>query len=119
MVPSTKLRRGTGEGFSIDGEIRNRFGWWLKCIGTCVGIGAALFGVGSWFYSRASIADIASAKEQIQKELDSKANMHDLRRIEKRMDKTEEIILNVRDNVLILMDRQNVKAKPLDERDEQ
>lgn len=89
-----------------DWNDRRRVGWWVKILSLSAMLTASALGLGKWIYTRASIDDIAilEAKKQDRTEAAKQ---------DRRLDNIQSTVGNVRDNVILLLDRQRIKPVKL------
>jgi hypothetical protein len=92
-----------------DWSMFSRHLWWLKY----AAVVAALWGVNrafnEWIYTRASIAYVdqqIETRESKDSAIETKLSIKE----------NAKVLNNVRDNLLILMDRQSVKSRPMPSR---
>lgn len=84
--------------------------WWIRFwTAVIVVAGMALAGV-QWGLTRASMDDIAALDRRKENREDAKAERA---KIEKRIDQQTNVVGNVRDNLIIMMERQRLQPKPL------
>lgn len=97
-----------------DWNSRQKLAFWVRLIGVAIplafGMATAGISIGKWFWTRASTRDIAALEERKE---DKAHAAEQRRRIMTRIDIMQPVLGNVRDNLLILMDRQRAKPKPL------
>ena len=93
---------------------RDRLFWWIKMLGVAIPLAIAIAGstlaFGRWAYTRASMADIEmldrKKKDKIEAEIER-------RTIEERVEHSAKVLGNVRDNLILLMERNRVQPKRL------
>jgi hypothetical protein len=88
-----------------------RTAWWIKLLVASLALASSALIGGKWIYTRASIEDVAALD---QKKEDRTDNRIDHARIEGRVDASAQVLGNVRDNLIILMERSGAKPAPLE-----
>lgn len=87
-----------------------RVAWWTKTIAMAAAIAATSLAAHKWILSRASV-------EYVEQRIETREPKENARvvesRLERKVDQHQEVLTNVRDNLLILMDRQRMPTKPL------
>lgn len=90
--------------------LRNKVAWWLGFPAAVMATSALVLGLGKWIYSRASVEYVDQRVETREPRDNARAVEA---RIEKQVEKQDVVLNNVRDNLLLLMDRSRVEPKPM------
>lgn len=88
--------------------------WWIR-FWTAVVIAAGMLVSGIyWGTTRASLDDVAKAKQELEEKKEDKKHAEDSRkRIEGKLEKISAITDNSHDNIIKLLERQRIKPEPL------
>lgn len=90
-----------------------RMSWWIKTVGIAAAMATTSLAVHKWILTRASVEYV----DQRIETLEPRANARSVEsRLEKKIDAHSEVLGNVRDNLIILMDRQRIEPKPMPDR---
>ena len=98
-------------------DMSERLFWWVRFLGAVLLVSGFALGVGKWVYTRASVDEVAAVKQHVDAEVAKREPITHAREVEQRIEQQmatqRQVLGNVRDNLIILMDRQRVESKPL------
>ena len=97
-----------------DWNWRDRLGFWVKVLSMSIAIATAMstcaLVTGKWAYTRASVDDIEALDRTKEDKINATAERT---KIEVKLNTQTQVLGNVRDNLILMMDRQNITTKPL------
>lgn len=92
----------------------DRLRWWSILLTLATLLGGMAFAGFQWGSTRASKEELSTVARTLDEKKEDKVNADKEReRIAKGVDEQKAVLQNVRDNLLIMMERQRLEAKPL------
>jgi len=80
--------------------------WWIRFWSAVLVVAGFAIAVGKWAFSRASV-------EYVDRSISTRETIENVQKVDRKIEAQQKVLGNVRDNIIILMDRQQVKPKPL------
>lgn len=101
----------------VEFSMSERTFWWLRFLMAVVAVSGMALAGAKWGVTRASIEDIEATKVSIRTldslKMDKIEAMEAHRELDTKVHEHAQVLGNVRDNLLIMMERQRLQPKPL------